>query len=263
MLARQRQLAIVDLVAKQGAVRVAALVEMFGVSDMTVRRDLEVLAERGLVAKVHGGATSVEMGSTEEPGFVTKSGRQAAEKEAIARRAADLVPPGSAVALSAGTTTWTLAGHLADVPGLTVVTNSIPVADVFHRQGRVDQTVVLVGGVRTPSDALVGPVAVASLENLNVDVLVLGVHGMSVGAGFTTPNLLEAETDRALVRAARKLVVVADHTKWGVIGISTIAPLGRADALIVDSRLGEEVQEELAEHVGELVVVDPNNDMAG
>ncbi|WP_331769472.1 DeoR/GlpR family DNA-binding transcription regulator (plasmid) [Embleya sp. NBC_00888] len=262
MLARQRQLAVVDLVAKQGAVRVADLVEIFGVSDMTVRRDLEVLAERGLIAKVHGGATSVEMGSTEEPGFATKSGRQAAEKDAIACCAAGLVRPGSAVALSAGTTTWTLAGHLVDVPGLTVVTNSIPVADVFHRVGRADQTVVLVGGVRTPSDALVGPVAVASLEHLNVDVLFLGVHGMSVRAGFTTPNLLEAESNRALVRAARKLVVVADHTKWGVIGISTIARLSEADTLVVDSGLSEGVQGELADHVGELVVVRPSNDTA-
>ena len=120
-------------------------------------------AERGLLAKVHGGATAAGPGSTDEPGFAAKSVRQRAEKAAIAARAAELVRPGAAIALSAGTTTAELARRLVDVPELTVVTNSIPVADVFYRGGRPDQTVVLTGGVRTPSDALVGPLAVAAI----------------------------------------------------------------------------------------------------
>src|SRR5690606_36765109 len=108
-------------------------------------------------------------------------------------------------------TTWALPHHLVEGPRLTEITNSAQVADVLHRAGRADQTVVLVGGVRTPSDALVGPVAIAAIRSLNVDMLMLGVHGMSTRAGFTTPNLLEAETDRELVAAARRLVVLADH----------------------------------------------------
>ena len=97
-----------------------------------------------------------------------------------------------AVALSAGTTTAALATLLGDVPGLTVVTNSIPVADALYQNPRVDQTVVLTGGMRTPSDALTGPVAEAAIRTLNVDLLFLGVHGISPRTGFTTPNLLEA-----------------------------------------------------------------------
>src|SRR5262245_14764285 len=128
MLAQQRQQAIFDLVQQRGGVRVADLVRELGVSDMTIRRDLEVLAERGLVAKVHGGATTVGAGSTEEPGFAAKSVRQRQEKQAIARRAAGLVRPGTAIAISAGTTTWTLAHHLTDVAELTVVTNSVQIA---------------------------------------------------------------------------------------------------------------------------------------
>jgi DeoR/GlpR family transcriptional regulator of sugar metabolism len=257
MLAQQRQQAILDLVQQRGGVRVADLVREFGVSDMTIRRDLEVLAERGLVAKVHGGATTVGAGSTEAPGFAAKSVRQRQEKEAIARRAAQLVRPGTAVAVSAGTTTWTLANHLIDVPELTVVTNSIQIADVFYRAGRADQTIVLTGGIRTPSDALVGPVAVTAIRSLNVDLLLLGVHGMSTRAGFTTPNLMEAETDRAMVGAARRLAVLADHTKWGTVGLSTIARLGDADVLVTDSGLGDEACKSLAEQVGELITVDP------
>ncbi|MEO3789862.1 DeoR/GlpR family DNA-binding transcription regulator [Nonomuraea sp. B10E15] len=252
MRAPQRQQAILELVRQHGGVRVVELVRVFGVSDITVRRDLESLSERGLLAKVHGGATVI--GSTDEPGFAAKSVRQEAEKQAISRRAAALARPGTAVALSAGTTTWTLAHHLAGVPALTVVTDSVRVAEVFRRCGRTDQTVVLTGGMRTPSDALVGPVAVAAIRELNVDVLFLGVHGMTVRAGFTTPNMMEAETDRALIESAGRLVVLADHTKWGTVGISTIAQLNEADMVISDAGLGAQAREALAGQVGELVI---------
>jgi DeoR/GlpR family transcriptional regulator of sugar metabolism len=258
MLAQQRQTAILDLVRRHGGVRVSQLVRQFGVSDMTIRRDLEALADRGLVDKVHGGATIAGPGSTEEPGFDAKSVRQRNEKAAIVERAAQLIEPHTAVALSAGTTTAALAAHLVDVPGLTIVTNSIPVADTLYHAGRPDQTVVLTGGIRTPSDALAGPVAEAAIGSLNVDVLFLGVHGMSPRTGFTTPNLMEAGTNRLMVSAARRLVVLADHTKWEMVGIATITPLDEADILITDIGLPAEARVQLAERVGELIVVDPN-----
>lgn len=257
MLAQQRQQAVLELVQRNGGVRVGDLVREFGVSDMTVRRDLEALAAKGLIAKVHGGATVRGSGSTEEPGFAAKSVRQQAEKDAIAQAAAVLVEPGTAIALSAGTTTYALAAHLVEVPELTVVTNSIPVADVFYRSGRGDQTVVVTGGIRTPSDALVGPVAVNAIRALNVDVLFLGVHGMSSAAGFTTPNMMEAEADQAMVAAARRLVVLADHTKWETTGISTVARLHDADVLVTDSGLSPGAHQALAAEVGEVLVVEP------
>lgn len=252
MLAAQRQAAILDRVRSAGAVRVAELVAELGVSDMTIRRDLDTLAERGLVSKVHGGATMP--GSAEEPGFAAKSVRQRAEKAAIARTAAELVTPGSAIALSAGTTTAALAELLASSIGLTadltIVTNSIPVAQTLR-----EQTVILTGGERTRSDALVGPVAVAAVESLHLDILFLGVHGMSEPAGYTTPNLREAELDRALVRAAARLVVLADHTKWATTGMCTIAPLAAAGVLVTDDGLAEPARAILREAVGELRVV--------
>ena len=165
MLARQRQAFILDRVREDGAVRVADLVRDLGVSDMTVRRDLETLHERGLVEKVHGGATSISGNALFEPGFAAKSAIQQSEKDAIADAAVVLAEPGMAVAVSAGTTTYALAQRLAVVPGLTVVTNSVRVADVLHEVGRNDQTIILTGGVRTPSDALAGPFAVAALRD--------------------------------------------------------------------------------------------------
>ncbi len=255
MLARQRQEMILEEVRRNGAVQVSDLVTRLEVSDMTIRRDLDVLSRRGLVEKVYGGATSTASLSTDEPGFEAKSVRQLAEKEAIAGMAADLVRPGTAIGLSAGTTTWTVARFLNDVPDLTVVTNSVRVADVLQQRGRPDRTVVLTGGVRTPSDALVGPVAVQALRSLHLDMVFLGVHGMTPQAGFTTPNLNEGETNRALADSARTLVVVADHTKWSTVGISTIRALDEVDVLISDDGLPFEARELLTDTVPDVRIV--------
>ncbi|HEX2130833.1 MAG TPA: DeoR/GlpR family DNA-binding transcription regulator [Actinophytocola sp.] len=254
MLAAERQARIVEEIHKRGAVRVIEFAQMLGVSDMTIRRDLDALAQQGLLDKVHGGATK-RSASTEEPGFEAKSLRQQPEKEAIAQAAAELVSPGTAVGLSAGTTTWALAHVLRQVDGLTIVTNSMRIADVLHARPSTDQNVVVVGGVRTPSDALVGPIAVSALAQLHLDIVFLGVHGMAETAGFTTPNLLEADTDRALVAAGRRLVVLADHTKWGTVGLSTIARLGDADVVISDDGLPDEARAALAEHVEDVRLV--------
>jgi DeoR/GlpR family transcriptional regulator of sugar metabolism len=263
MLAGQRQMLIAEEIRRRGAVRVSELTEMLGVSDMTVRRDLDVLADSGLIEKVHGGATARSQPSTEEPGFEAKSRRQSREKEAIAAAAGALVRPGQAVALGAGTTTWRLAHHLLDVPELTVVANSIQVASVLHRQPRPDRTVVLTGGVRTPSDALVGPVALSALRSLHVDILFTGVHGMTEDAGFTTPNLLEAETNRALVSSAERVVVIADHTKWGVRALSRFAQLDEADVLVSDSGLPLDARTALGEHIGQVVIASPGRRSRG
>jgi DeoR/GlpR family transcriptional regulator of sugar metabolism len=254
MLARQRQTLILARVREDGGVRVADLARELGVSDMTVRRDLEILDNRGLIEKVHGGATARPGSALFEPGFAAKSSLQETEKEAIADAAFGLVVPGTAIGISAGTTTYALARRLVDVAGLTVVTNSVPVADVLHRASRADQTIILTGGVRTPSDALVGPFAVAALRTIHLDQVFLGVHGMDPRSGFTTPNVLEADTDRALAAAGRRLIVVADSSKWGVIGISSIARLDEADTLVTDAGLDPAAREIAAERVRELLI---------
>jgi len=254
MLAEQRQSHILELIRRDGAVRVADLVQSLGVSDMTIRRDLGVLADAGLVQKVHGGATLAADSSAFEPSFTAKSTLQRAEKREIARAAAKLVEPGGAIGMSAGTTTYAIAAELLDVPGITVVTNSVHIADLMYQHGRSDQTILLTGGVRTPSDAYVGPFAVTALNSVHVDLVFLGVHGMTTETGFTTPNLLEAETNRALVDTGRRLVVVADHTKWGVVGISSMARLDEADVLITDIGLPDEATAALRESVRELVI---------
>lgn len=254
MLAPARHSAILAEVQRERIVRVSDLAKMLGVSLMTVRRDIDSMDDAGLVEKIHGGAKLPGGVSTHEPGFEVKSTQLEAEKTAIAREAATLVHQGMAVGMSAGTTTWALAKILSNGPRITVVTNSLRIADVFHA-GNAQSTVIITGGERTPSDALVGPLATSSLKQLHLDVLFLGVHGVDADAGFTTPNLLEAETDRAFVAAARKVVVLADHTKWGTLGLTTIANLEDADELISDDQLGVEAQRILREHVRRLRTV--------
>ena len=257
MLAAQRRARILTELERTGLVRVSDLVGVLGVSDMTVRRDLAALHEQRLLDKVHGGAVVPAEPSSAEPGFEAKSARQPAQKEAIAARAATLINPGSAIAISAGTTTHALARHLISVPGLTVVTNSVWVADVLHRSADPTRTVLLTGGLRTPSDALVGPLAIAALQSLHLDVVFMGVHGMDARAGFSTPNLLESETNRAMIASGRRLVVVTDSTKWGVVGLSSMAGLSEASVVVTDSGLSAHASRLLGERVDELIVVDP------
>ncbi|MCX5435435.1 MULTISPECIES: DeoR/GlpR family DNA-binding transcription regulator [unclassified Streptomyces] len=263
LLAEQRRALILDEVRRRGGVRVNELTRKLGVSDMTVRRDLDALARQGVLEKVHGGAVPVVEASTHEPGFEAKSGLELSAKEDIARTAAALAVPGTAIALSGGTTTYALAHHLLDVPDLTVVTNSVRVADVFHgaqrssgqRQGAA--TVVLTGGVRTPSDSLVGPVADQAIAALHFDVLFLGVHGISLEAGLSTPNLAEAETNRRLVQSARRVVVVADHTKWGTVGLSSFASLDQVDTLVTDAGLPADARAEVSEELRLVIAGEP------
>jgi DeoR/GlpR family transcriptional regulator of sugar metabolism len=254
MLARQRQALILDRVRRLGAIRVTDLVEELGVSDMTIRRDLDVLSAAGQLDKVYGGATALATPSTEEPGFAAKSARQTKEKDAIAVQARALVRPGMAVGVAAGTTTWTLATKLIDIPGLTVITNSIRVADTLSSTARTDQTVVLTGGTRTPSDALIGPIADRALASLHLDIVFMGAHGMAPESGFTTPNLGECETDRAFLAAARRKVFLVDSHKWNVLGISTIAAFSEVDVVITDSGISTAARAVLRDGVGELKI---------
>lgn len=256
MLARHRQSLILQAVRNDGSARVSDLTQQLGVSDMTIRRDLEVLAKDGLVEKVHGGA--VLPGShagTHEQGFDDKLVLERPEKMAIAHAAAALVRPGTAIAIGAGTTTFALAQCLIDMPGLTIVTNSLRVANLASSgRGAEGTSVLLTGGMRTASDALVGPVADLTIGSLHFDTLFVGCTGIDPEVGLTTPNIAEAETNRALVNRARRVAVLADHTKWGVVSLASYAPVERISVLVTDSLLPAEARTALAGRVGDIIV---------
>lgn len=243
LLAERRQRIVAEL-RRRGSAHLDDLAAALGVSTMTIRRDVDALAAEGLAVKTRGG---VLLGEERRP---VPPPAPSAEKEAIAREAARLVPAGSVVGLAAGSTTSLLAGHLRAVEGLTVVTNSLEIADLLgaptaQDADLPDHSVVLTGGLRTPAGALVGPVAVRALEQLHCDVVFLSGNGLAPATGLTTPNLLEAETNRALVASGRTTVVVIDHTKWRQVSLATIVDLDAVDVVVVDEGLDERSLAEL------------------
>ena len=261
MLAAQRRSRILAELSRDGTVRVTDLVELLGVSDMTVRRDLVALHREGLLEKVHGGALAVAEPSSSEPGFAAKSVQRRREKEAIAAAA----PP------SWCTPAWPSRSRPAPPPTPSPSTSpasptspSSPTRSGWPtcctaRATPPPRSCSPAGCAPRPTPSS-GPVAVSSLRSLHVDAFFMGVHGMDVRAGFSTPNLLESETNRAMIERSRRLIVCADSSKWGVVGLSSMAALSEAAVLVTDSGLSAQASGALADHVGELVVVDPVDD---
>lgn len=258
ILSHQRQELIAKIVDEQGGVRVRELTGRFDVSEMTIRRDIEALALSSRLVRVHGGATRLDQAprSVDEPGFDVKSTRQRDEKVQIAAAAATRIAPGSAIGVTAGTTTYQLAQHLPAVPKLTVVTNSTPIASMLSAGGSPDLQIIITGGSPTPSNAIVGPLADRTLAGLHLDQLFMGVHGMAEASGFTTPNLAEAQTNQAFIRSAQEILVIVDSTKWDLTGLGTIAPLSSADVLITDSGIATSARRVLDREIEEIEVVD-------
>jgi DeoR/GlpR family transcriptional regulator of sugar metabolism len=252
VLAAERHARIVAELEKREAVRVAELAASLSVSEMTIRRDIEQLESQGLARRVHGGAARVVDFAFSEPGFEVKFGHHADTKSAIAHEAVALVRPGATLFVTAGTTTFALAKLLPTVPDLTVATNSIKVAEALGNSVRT----ILTGGERTPSEALVGPLATSSLSQLHVEICFMGVHGLHPRGGLTTPNLLEAETNRAAANAAARLVVLADSSKYGLLSLAQIAPLERADTLISDTGLSAAARRELDDRIPHVILAE-------
>ncbi len=254
MLAAQRKAKILEEVGYSGARKISDLAEALGVSEVTIRRDVEQLAAQGLVDKVHGGVTANALSLTLEPPFAANSMKEQQAKDAIAQLAADLVRPGMAIALMGGSSVYALAKRLRDVPALTIVTNSVPISDLFAQKPRADQTVVLAGGVRTPTDSLVGNIASEVFSRFNLDIVFMGTHGMDSEFGFSSPNLEEAETNREVIRRSAKFVILADHSKWGVRGFSSFSTFDRADVVITSKGLSNKAMVVLRSKVKEVMV---------
>jgi DeoR family fructose operon transcriptional repressor len=241
--ATERQQQILELARRDGRVEVKDLAESFDVTTETVRRDLTVLERRGLVRRTHGGAIPVERLGF-EPAVSDREGRMAGQKERIAKAALDEVPDGGAVLLDAGTTTVRLAELLPTDRELTVVTHALPVATVLATRPNV--TLHLLGGtVRGRTLAAVGAWTEQALRDIYADVAFVGTNGITVEHGLTTPDLGEAAVKRAIVHAARRVVVLADHTKFGRSDLAHVAPLSAVDTVITDLDLDPELADEV------------------
>lgn len=252
MYATERHQQILETARSRGRVEVAGLARDLAVTPETVRRDLTALERRGVLRRVHGGAIPVERLGI-EPGVADREGHAAGEKERIARAALNELPDGGSVILDAGTTTVRLAELLPTDRELTVVTHSIPVASILV--SRPNLTLHLLGGVvRGRTLAAVGAWTKAQVSEIYADVAFMGTNSISVERGLTTPDLAEAAVKRALMSAARRVVVLADHTKFGRDDFALVAPLSDVDTVITDIGLDVELAGDI-EAAGPQVVV--------
>lgn len=242
MYAQERQEAIVRRARLEGRVQVAALAQDFGVTTETVRRDLVRLERHGLMRRVHGGALPVERWGR-EPAMDERESVHAAEKDRIGKAAVAYVPREGSVLLDAGTTTARLAELLPADGNLTVVTNGVPIA--LQLAQRANCTVLMLGGrVRSRTLAQVDAWALRSLADLHVDVAFIAANGVSPRHGLTTPDLVEAETKRAMVAAASRVVLVADSSKVGQVHLARFADIEQIDVFVTDDGLDDRAAEE-------------------
>jgi DeoR family transcriptional regulator, fructose operon transcriptional repressor len=252
--AEERQHAIATLVTERGRLAVTAVAEEFGVTTETVRRDLSILERAGMVRRVHGGAVPAGALTLVETGLGERHGTRTEAKRAIAAAAISLLPAADgSVLLDGGSTTAALADVLPTDRRLYVATNSVPIAARLSASPAVTLH-VLGGRVRGITQTAVGDATVRALRDLRLDVVFLGTNGISPGHGFSTPDEAEAATKRAMVRAAQRVIVLADSSKLGREHLVRFATVEDVDVLVTDDEADPGVVAEL-EGLGIEVVV--------
>lgn len=245
MLADERYLKILDLVKKKTVVRTQDLIEQLGVSRETIRRDLSHLEEQGLVKRVYGGITHVHR-TTGEPPYQTRETSNIAEKEAIGRAAAQLVKDGEVVLLDGGTTVTEVARHLYHRNNLTIITNSLRAA--YELVPKPSIKVYMLGGHMRDGDfSTSGYLAESALRDFYVDKAIIGAGGVSVDEGVTDYYEPEARLRRLMAERAKEVILVADHSKIGVVAFVNCCGLESIDVCVTDDKADQEILGQMEE----------------
>ena len=228
----ERQEQLRRFIQEQQRVTVAQICQRFAVSMATARRDLEVLAERGEVQRVHGGAIAVRRAPPELP-MLQRQADQAEEKRRIGRAAAALIADGETVFLGSGTTVWEVAQHLRDRHNLTVISNSLPVIHLLADAPGI--TVIGLGGILRRSElSFIGHITEKALAEVRADKVIMGIRAIDAEHGLTNDYLPETMTDRAILNIGREIIIVADHTKCGRVSAAFVAPITAIHTLVTD-----------------------------
>ncbi len=256
--AAERRRRMLGVVAERGFASIQDLSELFQVSVVTVRSDVDRLAERGDVRRIRGGVMATTTPPPERP-YEETATAHAAEKAAIGRRAAELVQPGATVVLDVGTTTTAVARALVqrtDLEGVTVVTNGLTIATEL--EAALDRfTVMLTGGtLRRMQHSLVDPMGGLVLDRIHADLAIIGCNGIDPVAGITNVNLPEVSMKQRMLASGRRRVVVTDGSKLGVTSVALICPVDDVDLVISGASAPAEVVEQLTALDLELDIVD-------
>ncbi|MFQ5858464.1 MAG: DeoR/GlpR family DNA-binding transcription regulator [Anaerolineae bacterium] len=254
LIPAERRHRIREMLRAQGTVKVSALSQLFDVSEITIRRDLEHLERDGLLERTHGGAV-LSQRMRREPLYTDKDQLHRAEKQTIGRVAATLVDDGDTLLVNSGSTTLQVIRHLAGRQDVRVITSNMGGPFAIHDPGF---EVILVGGTfRSQSNSLVGPLATQSLRQVYGSKAFIGVDGISLKYGLTTPTLPEAEVARTMIERTRgPVIVVADHTKLGVVADFVTTSLDQVDVLVMDRGFDEAYREALEELNIQIVIAE-------
>jgi DeoR family transcriptional regulator of aga operon len=243
---QRRREQMLNLLKRQGRISIQELVERFGVSEATARRDLEIMEKSEPVIRTIGGAMYDGMNAVRELPFAEKEGLSFLEKERIAAAAAGLIDEGDVVGLSGGTTNYYLAKLLKTRRGITVVTNAVNVA--MELAGSDIQVVVTGGMMRHNSFELCGPLGEGMVGQLNLGKMFLGVDGVSSTGGITTYSEQEAHIAKAMMGRSQATYAMFDHTKIGRTSLFSIAPLSALQGFITDTPLPQQLAAAAAAH---------------
>ncbi len=248
MLGAERNRHLRRLLVEHGSLRVSAEAKRFGVSEETIRRDIKRLAADGLADPVFGGAVLKPSSSPDAIGILPVGERHLVEeraKEAIGAAGAKLIESGQVIIMDAGTTTLALARHLSDHRNLTIITNSIPVAQ--RCAGLQSSVTYVVGGKLVPGSlSMIGPEAERDLAQISADWAFIGAAAIDIDGGFTSADPYEAQVKRAMIKAAQRTVIVADHTKFGTRRFASFARAEDIDHVITTAQCPTEVRAWLA-----------------
>lgn len=238
---RRRQ--VLARVKDAGRVSVAELSQEFGVSEVTIRLDLQALAERNLILRTHGGAVLADTNAL-EGALAFRQQQQVQEKVRIGQAGAAMVADGDAIALDSSSTALAVAMHLKNHRHLTIVTNSLAIGHEMLDAPGVN--LVMSGGqLRREMASLVGIDSFDALRKFNLQIGFFGAHGITVEDGLTDVSAEEAEVKQRLISMCRKVVAVLDATKWGRVGLISFVPIERVDTVITDSHAPAELMDQV------------------
>lgn len=245
MFGEERKTKILEQMKIQNSVSVLELSQLFNVSESTIRRDLKELEDENLIRRTHGGAIALESVNF-EPTFIEKEDKYREEKEQIAKKAVEFIEEGDTILLDSGTTIYHLVKELKRFNKLTVVTNSIIFAQELQDVKGIE--VIITGGIlRKETLALVGPFTEQILSSLKVDKAFIGTNGIDIHEGITTPNIVEAATKKQMIKSAKEVILLADHTKIGKVAFAKVAKVTDINKYIFNSSVPESVINEFQE----------------
>ena len=243
MFPAERQGRIMELLAEQRGVRVSRLSDLLGVSEMTIRRDLERLEAEGLLSRTHGGAI-LKQHIVEEPRYVTNVRTNAQEKRRIAQATAAMIKPGETVFLGSGTTATLVLSFVDPELQARIVTHNIGAVS-SAQQTALD--VIILGGLYRPrTNTLEGALSLEVLSSFHASKFILGADGVSLEEGITTASVGLAGVERAMIRQTRgEVIVLADRSKMGAVGDFVICTLDEIQTVVVDDGIDEDLRQEM------------------